>query len=160
MKREILRTIKRLSQTSLRRNLQDKMNQYSSDIFFIKTVSNHPPHRPQPKSTMKAVLFLLIVVGISIIQSNPGIQIRLPRKPNPFQKIGNFKHQVGQLLHGKVNRGRSKLTGFKHGKVSKTNNVVNRLQGKLHSKKNLFQNKIHTIGQAIRSAVNSFKNKF
>merc|ERR1712126_564097 len=122
----------------------------------IESISNQPPKLQDPNSTMKAVLFLLIVVGISVIQSDPSIQFRLPSKLNPFQKVGNFKHQVGQLFHGKVNRVRSKLTGLKQHKMG----LLTGLKQRKMSKKNLFQNKAHTIEQSIRSGFHNLKNKF
>ena len=112
----------------------------------MKSLSYQPPNKQDPKSTMKAVLILLlIVVAINISQSNPSINIRLPRKMSPFQKLGNIKNQIGQLFQGKLD----KLNGLKQQKFEK-----------LARKKNLFGNKVHTIQQAIKSAIHNLKNKF
>ena len=92
---------------------------------------------------MKAVLiFLVIVVAINIIQGNPSINIRLPSKMSPFQKLGNIKNQIGQLFQGKLD---------------KLNGLMQQMFGKFSRKKNLFSNKVHTIQQAIKSTIH---NKF
>ena len=87
----------------------------------------------------------MIVDAINIIQGDPSINIRLPRKMSPFQKLGNIKNQIGQLFQGKLD----KLNGLKQQKFEK-----------LARKKNMFGNKVHTIQQAIKSAIHNLKNKF
>ena len=93
-------------------------------------------------SNCKAVLiFFMIVVAIKIIQGDPSINIRLPRKMSPFKKLGNIKNQIGQLFQGKLD----KLNGLRQQKF-----------GKLSRKKNLFgNNKVHTIQQAIKSTIHN-----
>merc|ERR1712025_140169 len=109
-------------------------------------LSYQPPNKQDPKSTMKTVLILLVIaVAINISHSDPSINIRLPRKMSPFQKLGNIKNQIGQLFQGKLD----KLNGLKQQKFEK-----------LGRKKNLFGNKVRTIQQAIKSAIHNLKNKF